>query len=411
MKPAAAWPEGSLTSPGTGEPLRREGPFLVDAAGERWPVVEEIPYLRAGREDLRAEVCALLDRRDTGRALAELLRDQDDWAPDAPPTTDAALEAVAAAKRGAPAREAMSALEFGAVADYFTYRLSDPTYLAGLALIRAHWNAPRSAFELACGIGHYTRELTRRGVAAHAGDVVFAKLWLARRYLVPQSRLVCFDACRYFPLADGSFDLVLCQDAFYFLPDKPHAAAELRRISGEEGAVLVGHSHNAAVHNYSGGDPVGADEHARLLPGAELYDDDDLTRAALSQEAPRPRTADELQDSEAICAGQTGDRPSVPGPDLLTPPPETPLLPNPLYNLRPGADPDEMRLSLEWPSQRYREEYGPRSVYLPQDVEIGGHILRRAAAGEAFGKDAGDEEAEIDDLVRRRVLLDLPEGL
>lgn len=403
MNPAA-WPEGSLASPDTGEPLRREGSFLVDAAtAERWPVVEEIPYLRTGRDDLKAEVCALLDRGDAGRALAELLRDQDEWAPDSPPDRDAALEALRAADRGGTAREVMSALEFGAVADYFTYRLSDPTYVAGLALIGAYWNAPRSAFELACGIGHYTRELSRRGVEAHAGDVVFAKLWLARRYLVPQARLVCFDASRPFPLADASFDLALCQDAFYFLTDKPHVAAELRRISGDSGTVLVGHSHNAAVQNYSGGDPATAAEHALLFPGADLYDDEDLTRAAISGEAPEPRPTGELQESEAICVGQPGSRPTESGPDLLTPPPGTPLQPNPLYGRRTGAGSGATRLTLQWPSQRYRQEYGPRSVYLPQEAKVSEHMLHRAAAGDAGG--------EIDDLIWRRVLLDLPEGL
>lgn len=395
-----AWPDGHLASPETGRPLRLAGTFLEDETGrERWPVVEGIPYLRTGRDGLRQETNERLDAGDAPGALVGLLRDQDDWAPDPPPAREAVAEAVEAADGGRPAREVMRALGFGAVADYFAYRLSDPTYLAGLALLRSHWNAPRASFELACGIGHYTRELARRGVEAAAGDVVFAKLWLARRYLVPAAPLVCFDASRRFPLPDASVDLALCQDAFYFLPDKPHVAAELSRISGPRGTVLVGHSHNAATENLSPGDPATAAEHATLFPGASLYDDGELTAAALSGERPPARRPRELARSAAVGLARPGPGAPAPAPapDLLIPPPGTPLHPNPLYR-RETDGASVMR--LEWPSERYREEYGPLSGYLPERLDLDGSLLRRAAT-EGVGA-----SPEIDRLARLRVLVD-----
>lgn len=396
-----AWPDGSLSSPETGRPLYRGGSFLADEAGdERWPVVEEIPYLRAGREGLRQCVDDALERGDEAGALAQLLRDQDDWAPGPPTPHDEAAAAIRAADAGRPAREVMGSLGFGAVADYFAYRLSDPTYLAGLALIQAHWNAPRSSFELACGIGHYTRELSRRGVEAAAGDVVFAKLWLARRYLVPGARLVCFDASRRFPLGDGSADLVLCQDAFYFLPYKPHVAAELHRLAGEEGSIVVGHSHNAAVGNFSAGEPASAARHAELFPGSVLYDDAELTEAAVAGEGPESRQVEDLLQSEAVCLSRVGSRATGSAPDLLLPPPGTPLHLNPLYRPEDGGP-----RKLEWPSERYREEYAPRSGYLPAEVEPGEGLLRSAAT------EGAGSSPEIDRLARLRVLVDLPEGL
>lgn len=396
----AVWADGSLSSPETGRPLYRSGSFLRDVSGgERWPVVEEIPYLRTGRQELREEINARLDSGDKHGALTELLRDQDDWAPDPPPDRDAATDAVRAADAGRPAREAMLALGFGAVSDYFSYRLSDPTYLAGLTLMQAHWNAPRSSFELACGIGHYTRELFRRGVDAAAGDVVFAKLWLARRYLVPRARLVCFDASRRFPVEDASADLVLCQDAFYFLPDKPHVAAELGRISGPEGTIVVGHSHNAAVENFSSGQPIDAAGHAALFPGADLYDDAALMEDAVSGRTPVAHGAGELAESPALCLARTGSRAPVAAPDLLLPPPGTLLYPNPLYRRECGS------LTLEWPSDRYRDEYAPRSGYLPAEIGVEEDLLRRASEEGAGASD------EIDRLARLRVLVDSPEGL
>lgn len=360
----------------------------------RWPVVEGIPYLRVGRDELAELACEALDRGDARAALVELLRDQDDWAPDPPPERHA-VEALVDGEQDL--REAMNLLGFGPVGDYFTYRLSDPTYLAGLALIRASWNAPQSSFELACGIGHYSRDLSRRGVETSGGDVVFAKLWLARRFVAPATRFVCFDAAYPFPLADASVDLALCQDAFYFLPEKAHAAKELLRISGG-GTVAIGHAHNAAAQNHSSGAPLTVEGYAALLPDPLLYDDAELTRAFVAGERPVPRAAAELGGSEALClvSGAEGGDAS---PDLTLPPPGTRLLPNPLYELS-GDDPVALR--LEWPSSRYEEEYAPRSGYLPEELGVPRAVLERAARG-AVGTDP-----EVDRLARSRVLLDLP---
>ncbi|WP_053058099.1 class I SAM-dependent methyltransferase [Rubrobacter aplysinae] len=398
------WADASLSSPETGRPLYRRGPFLTDGSGgERWPVVEEIPYLRAGRKELLERVNAALDRGDHDAALAGLLRDQDDWAPTSPPSPQSVRAAVSVADAGGPAREVMHYLGFGPVADYFSYRLSDPVYLAGLCLIQTGWDAPQSSFELACGIGHYTRELSRRGIEATAGDVVFAKLWLARRYLVPEAKLVCFDASRRFPVEDGSADLALCQDAFYFLPDKPHVAAELGRIAGDDGTIVIGHSHNAAVENFSSGEPAGVARHLELFPGSTLYDDAELTEAAVAGRDPTPREAGELSRSEAVSLVRSGSRSSSRprrAPDLLLPPPGTPLRLNPLYK-----DLGEGSHVLGWPSGHYEEEYAPRSGYLPERISPSETVLREGAE-EGVGA-----SPEIDRLVRHRVLLDLPEGM
>ncbi|QIN80346.1 methyltransferase domain-containing protein [Rubrobacter marinus] len=383
-----------MRSPGNGRPLTPAGPATLTDGERLWPVVGGIPYLRAGRDELVGFACRALERGDERAALVELLRDQDDWAPDPPPGR-AAVEALVDGEPGL--REAMDGLGFGPVGDYFTYRLSDPTYLAGLALIQAHWNAPQSSFELACGIGHYSRDLSRRGVATAGGDVVFAKLWLARRYVAPATRFVCFDAAYPFPVASASADLALCQDAFYFLPEKAHVAEELLRVS-EGGTVAIGHAHNAAAENHSSGAPLTVEGYAALLPDPLLYDDAELTQAFVSGEPLVPRPAGELGGSEAVCL-VSGAHGSADGPDLTLPPPGTPLLPNPLYEVS-GEDPVAMR--LEWPSPRYEDEYAPRSGYLPEGLEVSRAVLDRAARG-AVGADP-----EVDRLARVRVLLDLP---
>ena len=391
----AAWPDGSLKSPDTGYALRHDTPHSLSDGVDRWPVADGIPFLRTGRDSLRKAALTALDAGDERAALVELLRDQDDWAPNPPPDRES-VEVLL--DTNPTLRETMTLLGFGSVADYFAYRLSDPTYLAGLALVAAHWNAPETSFELACGIGHYSRELSRRGVKSAAGDVVFAKLWLARRYVTPETRLVCFDAAAHFPLRDGTADLVLCQDALYFLPEKPHVARELSRVAGG-GPVLVGHAHNAAAENHSSGGPLTPEGYAALFPDPLLYNDAKLTGAFFTGEPPGPEPAADLIGSEAVCLA-AGKKNPAPAPDFTLSPPGTPLYPNPLYEVEGG---DPARLRLRWPSERYEEEYAPRSGYLPEEASIPRITLRKAAAG-ATGSDP-----EVDKLARRRRLLDLPE--
>ncbi len=344
---ATAW-----CSPRTGEPLVAEGATLRDDAG-RWPVVHGIPYLRVGREDLVGEALAALDDGDEDAAAAVLLRDRDDWAPGDPPTLGDARAALAAPTL----RAAMDALGYGPVADYFAHRLSDPTYLSGLTLLRHFAAAP--VFELACGIGLFLRAA---GEGASGGDVVWSKLWLARRFVVPGAELVCFDAAARFPLPDGRARTAFCHDALYFLPRKDHVAAELRRVAP---TVLVGHTHNALVDNFSAGDPLDPDGYQALFPGATTYDDEELTRAHLEDRPPVPATTDDLATAPAIAlvgvahVARADDAQRAQPSGIDEP---GPLRRNPL--LAPDA-------TVRWPSERYEQEYAALSPHLTDPAPPG----------------------------------------
>ena len=357
-----------------------------DATGRRWPAPDGIPFLRVGRDALAADALARLDAGDAEGALVALLADQDNWwrggVADA-----AALRELVRQRQRLTLREAMGLLAWGPVADYFAHRWSDPTFLAGLALVEAHWTAPGSAFELACGIGHHLRELARRGVAVVGADVVFAKLWVARHWVVPEARLLCFDAAYPWPLNNEKHGLVACHDAFYFLEPKPAILARLRGLLDPAGGVLaVGHVHNRDWPNLSAGSAVTATELNALFPDAALYDDAELTRALADGRAPLAAPAAALGGVEAFSiATGPGLAPSRPVVGLLAlPPPGAALRRNPLY----GAD-----HRIAWPSERYAREYGPRATY--------------PAASDAPAHATLDATTEAP--ARRRELLDLPE--
>lgn len=380
-----------LLSPTTGRRLEADTPHsLKDGTGARWPVIDGIPYLRVSRGELIDRVLAALDRGREEEALVALLPDQDDWWQGERPTPEW-LRHLVRNRETISLREALDDLAFGPVADYFLNRWSDPTFLAGLALLEAHWNAPRCVFELACGIGHYLRELQLRGYVVSGGDVVFAKLWLARRWVVPAADLVCFDAAAPWPVPDGSADLVTCHDALYFLPAKPHVAAEMRRVAGPAGTILVSHAHNRLVENLSAGEPLAPAEYAALFGGTvALYDDAELTRALAEVRVPTTVSADALEGAAAVALAVTERAAVRVAGGLALPSPGARLVRNPLYVDEAGTGTARLR----WPSPRYEAEYGALATY---PAETDAPSIAAAGAGPA-----------VDGMARRRILLDLP---
>ncbi len=369
------WPAGTLCSPIDGALLHADTPHSLVGA-ERWPVIDGIPYLRADRRALADDALAALDAGNAEHALVLLLGDQDGWARTPPPAEANRLAVVC--DPGLSFRDAMDQLAFGAVGTYFAHRWSDPTFLSGLALAEAHWANPSTVFELACGAGHFLREFARVAPVVAGADVVFAKLWLARRYVSPGALLVCFDAAQRWPLPDGWADLLFCHDAFYFLPDKPFVAAEMRRASR---TILVGHAHNALTDNLSSGSPLAPAAYAALFETPLLYDDRELTQALIDARAPVPAAASALATAPAIALAQAA-APRIVRQGLAMPASGTPLRRNPLYH----------EGTIAWPSDRYATEYGPLATY-PLHTD--------APAQTTLGPDTADA-------ARRRILLDLP---
>ena len=354
----------TYSSPTTGRRLVADTPYSLAPAGgtgERWPVVDGIPYLRTDSEGL---VAVALDHLDAGcpeDALVALLTDQDAWWT-GPATDLGELKRLVRERDTLTLREAMALLRLGPVADYFAYRWVDPTYLAGLALLEAHWQAPATAFELACGIGHYLRELTRRGVACLGADVVFAKCWLAKNWVAPAADYVVFDAGAPWPIEERCFDLVQCHDAFYFLPDQPAIADRLRAAVAPGGVLAVSHLHNVAVAGGAMGPARAGAEWQAVFPRAAVYDERELRRALLAGDSPTPGRWSDDPAIEAWSLVEGGGVPRALAAGLAVPADRATLRPNPLL----AAD------GPCWPSDRYRAEYGGGCTW----VDFGGDPVR-----------------------------------
>jgi SAM-dependent methyltransferase len=355
-----------LRSPLTGRPLVADTPHSLAAPGERWPVVDGIPYLRTESEGL---VAVALDHLDAGcpdDALVALLTDQDAWWT-GPATALSELKRLVRERDTLSLREAMALLRMGPVADYFAYRWSDPTYLAGLALIEAHWASPDTAFELACGIGHYLRDLGQAGVACTGADVVFAKCWLAKHWVAPGANYVVFDAAGRWPIVDRRFDLVMCHDAFYFLPDQPRVAAALRGVTAPGGMLAISHVHNAGYHGGAKGPAKQADEWAALFPDVTVYDERALLDALMTQGTPAPVGWADDADVEAWSLVEAAGPARAVTAGVAMPPADAVLRPNPLLT----AD------GVAWPSPRYRDEYATGCLWAINDPATDDARVRR----------------------------------
>ena len=395
MKPTETpWSrQTNLLDPVSGRPLVQESLHTLCDGSSRWPLIDGVAYLRRGRDDLRGLCLAALDAGNERAALALLLTDQDPFAPLPPPSvaiTSAVIDAVH--DNRITLRDAMQALNFGPVTDYFAHRTCTPTYLSGLALL-AHGGRPRAVVELACGIGQFLRELHAHGVPALGVDLVFAKLWLARRFVAPDAVLVCADAACP-PLAPTHSSTVMCHDAYYFFSEKAEAARHWMRLAADDGCVLVGHAHNAGVAQTVAGSPLTPAGYAALFPGCAMHNDDELTASALSRKRAPARSVDELDTAEAVSLVWPGTRRTW-WPGILQAPATTPLRLNPLLGERDG------RTVAHWPSPRFAAEYAPLSGYLDGPMPSP-RVVQRALSG-ARG------DAEIVELARRRVLVDLPE--
>ena len=376
-----------LYSPTTRQALANDGRHALVAGSERWPVVEGIPYLRVGRESLVETVLAALDAGRDEDALLFLLADGDHAAA----RDTRRLREIVDRRHDLTLHEAVALFDYGPFGDFLLHRWSDPSFLAGLALLEAHWNAPKCIFELACGLGPYLREVQLRGYRVAGGDIDFTLLWLARHWVLgKRAELICFDATAHWPIVGAPVDLVMCHDAFHRLGAQPDILQSMRGLAGEDGWLAVSH----IVQREQAAAPdeacVTVDEIDELFPDAFIYDDAELVHALVEARAPVPRAAADLRDATSVSVVfGPGMRPAPRAlrNGLTLPVEAARLTRNPLYV--PYGD----GWTIHWPSNQYRAAVAGLATY-PVRSQAPDHAVMSPS---------------VEDLARRRELVALPE--
>lgn len=367
-----------------------------------YPVVAGIPYLRSGQAARTA--LGLLDVGKADEALGSLLG------------LDSRRRKAFEASRGGAGpftyRQALETLSPMPEGTYFLYRFSDPTFLVSEALVRVLGQNGRCTrgrlLDLCGGTGHLTRtfcDLAPDGEVWLA-DVEFWKVWLARQFVAPQCHAVVCDSNQPLPFARESFSLVVCADALHYLWPRRLAACEMTRLAGRDGVIVVPALHNALCENVSAGmplDPAGWRGLFEEIP-ARLFAESVVLDAVLADrpiELSANYTDAELAAEPALIAIASGLEDlfrdyALPGAHPVV---RRPAL-NPLYRRADGGPANVW--TLQFPSPEYAEEFAACRRYLPERLVLTESQMESLNRGEVAG--------ELRELIRRRVVLDLPEN-
>ncbi|MEZ5285696.1 MAG: hypothetical protein R2712_12995 [Vicinamibacterales bacterium] len=366
-----------------------------------FPVVAGIPVLKA--DDTCREAIRALEAGHHDRARAVLLGLDDDGR--------RALEGLLSAPDGATYRAAIDILSPDPEGTYFVYRFSDPTFLMAEAILRVLAGAPGAftgrVLDLCGGSGHLTRVLTSclPGREVVLADVYFWKLWLARTFTAPAALPICCDANEPLPLERGTCPTVVLSDAFPYIWHKRLLADEMLRQAGPAGTIVMPHLHSARGENVSAGMTLPPEGYEALFAplGPRLFSDRRLLDQVLAGAGLDLGTSDTpggLGDEPSLTLIASGD------PDIFRrsplpalPPPAGVLAVNPLYAIEPTDA--GVALTLRFPTDEYAEEFAESRRYLADRVEIPGLRGPRIPADAAI--------PGLDDLRRRRIVLDVPD--
>ena len=362
------------------------------------PVLHVLPASTVARDHLQA------GRADLARRAMFGLEDD---------AQAEAFDAVASSDT-ATYRDTVEALGPTFEGGYFLYRFSDPTYVVAQAVARAVGatvlGGRRRAIDICGGSGHVTRTLLDLSdVPPVLADLYFAKVWLARRFTAPGCEPVCCDGNAPMPFARGAFGFAMCTDAFMYIWTKRQFVGEMERLvetsgASKPGAVLIGHTHNERTWSPSHGQPLSPEGYADLFETIEprIFGEGNLFADLVSG---GPLNLARRDDHETLDKSPALTIIASRHPGVFVPHPQAKpsdatgeLRINPLYALVP--DGDSVRLRLEFPNEEYADEYSACRQYLPETLTLARSVIDSLATGRVSG--------ELIDLVRRKVIVDLP---
>lgn len=365
-----------------------------------FPVVGGIPVMRA--DDITRRAIHQLEAGDHADALATMLGMDEERRAD--------LEALLARGDAASYQEAMAVLSPDPEGTYFIYRFSDPTFVMADAVLRALAQAPGAyagrVLDICGGSGHLTRTLCtlRPDHEVVLADMFFWKLWLARTITAPQCQPVCCDGNQPLPFARGTFPAVVLSDAFPYIWQKRLLAEEMMRVAGDDGLVVMPHLHSSLGENFSAGMTLTPASYRNLFLGLEprLFPDEALLTQAIEGrglDLSRPQSPEELGHDPSFTLIATRQARVFRHYEPLSPGSvEGVLRVNPLYDMTRRGWATE--LTLRFPNEEYAEEFGDCRRYLPDTLTLDVDLTAPLTDARAVSR--------IDDLRRRRVLLDVP---
>lgn len=411
----------------------------------RYPVVSSIPVLKRGAVGVRGEtieeVTRLIEAGKFREALLSLTMPPPPDSPDLAPAWMQALPSIKGIRRlrhlshqrgvdrwreeaaalltragnDATACELLdlyyhrSGLAWNDAYDYFALRFGQPRHLVALSFTTLIDASDAPILDLACGCGHVTRSLAARGRQVIGVDQTFISLYIAKSIIAPGATYVCCLADGPLPFPDHFFSAVFCSDAFHYFSSKASSVLELKRITQEDGTIVLAWMHNKLWRRPYDGEPLNPEGYCALMaetPHRMVADSDVLVRYLQKKGPPLAGPSDVRRLCEApllsLVASRRQDIFQDYGSFKEWPHAQGPLGLNPLYRIeeRPGAG-EDVALRRIFPSDFYIEEHSESREYLPEIVSTRFQTL--------IDVKNGKRTSEIESLVEQFVVLGMPE--
>jgi SAM-dependent methyltransferase len=386
---------------------------ILRCACAEYPVVDGIPILQ--QADGLNRAVAFIRRQEPHRALLQALSVfRVRWAHRSlwhRARYELACRRVVAGGAGATFEDAAQLLRRPKVfADYLVHRYANPSFLAAIGPMMLLKESNGRVLDLACGAGHasFLMGALWPDLSIVSADQDFVSLYLAKRFLAPNTTHVCWDVETPSPFPDRSFDTIFCLDAFHYFRAKRGIANELKRIGTAECLWLFPHLHNRLQPNLVAGIPLTPDGYLECfgLPDARLFDE-----AGILRRLSKDRILDLGEKHEASelngCRTLTMVRGGAP---LWRRHPGFPaalhrdrsrLALNPIYRVR--AHGDDVELAVAWPNDVFREECGSVTAVLPSEIR-----LRAGELASLVGSEPAADEERLSDLTAQFVVVPLP---
>ena len=296
--------------------------------------------------------------------------------------------------------------------NYFAFRFGQPRHLVALSFASIIEQPIKPILDLACGQGHIARTLLRRAKnqPVIGADPNFLGLYIAKTYIAPEAEYVCCVTDGPLPFPDGFFSVAFCSDAFHYFVKKAANFRELKRLTKDDGLIVLTWVHNVLLRCPHDGLPLPPEGYQALvadMPHRLVADSDVLSRYLQKQGPPLacPTEIERLAHEPllSIVASHRQEVFKDYGCFEEWPHAEGRLGLNPLYIIdeKSGDSPGDVQLLRMFPSAFYIEDHAQSREYLPETVKAHSQVLDDLACGK--------RTPEMERLIEQFVVLGMPE--
>ncbi|GEM_PF-5738366 len=332
------------------------------------------------------------------------------------------MSRVRAALRGYRAqKKAKKELSFFSLSQHFglgamhnvRHRFSTQTFWNIYAALPLLTDTRGYVLDFASGLGHSAYVLSH---FISPGKIVCVDsqpfyLYLARKYLAPDSEMVCSNDIVPLPFKKESFEKVIAMDCLHCIEHKNIVVNSFQEIVSAQGIILLLHLHNALGSNYSAGMPLSPREYRDMFPSPvwqiKMLPEEDVLKNFLQEgvlDLEKEYGAEEINRSNVVnmliskSEKYFNKKYTHLRENLLLP--RTKWYINPIYKVKEEGE--NYLLELNFPTRKLKKENPLSLEYLPRTCRIPRKLLHSLDKMQAYPE-------EIKELIIKFVLLALPE--